>query len=118
MDITEQSFPDAAPFDGYGPGFFRVGGTVHHGAAVVHAGGVAAWDGRDPAPLTALAGAVDVVLMGTGAEIAHAPDDLRAAVEGAGMGLEVMNSPAACRTYNVLIGEGRRVAAAVRPVET
>ena len=75
-----------------------------------------AWDGRDAAPLVALAGRIDVVLMGMGDEIAHAPADLRAAVEGAGIGLEVMNSPAACRTYNVLVGEGRRVAAALRPV--
>ena len=116
MDLTEQTFGDALPFDGYGPGSFRVAGAVHHGALVVHPGGVAAWDGRDPAPLTSLSGAVDVVLMGTGTEIAHAPGDLRAAVEDAGIGLEVMNSPAACRTYNVLIGEGRRVAAAVLPV--
>ena len=116
MNMHEVRYDDVRPIDGYGPGFFRVGGTVHEGAVVVHAGGVVRWDGRDPAPLTALADRVDVVLMGTGAEIAHAPPDLRAAVEAAGMGLEVMNSPAACRTFNVLIGEGRRVAAAVRPV--
>jgi len=65
-----------------------------------------------------LAGAVDVIFLGTGAEIAHAPASLRAAVEGAGMGLEVMNSPAACRTYNVLLGEGRRVALAALAVTT
>jgi len=51
-----------------------------------------------------------------GQDIAHAPTGLRAQIEAAGMGLEVMNSPAACRTYNVLVSEGRRVALAALPV--
>ncbi len=50
--------------------------------------------------------------MGTGVEIAHIPKDLRRDLEAAGIGVEVMNSPAACRTYNVLVAEGRRVALA------
>jgi uncharacterized protein len=118
MNLTEVTFDDARPFDGYGPGFFRVGGERVEGALVLHAGGLVRWKGlSDPAPLVALADSVDVVLLGTGTDIAHAPADLRAAVEEAGPGLEVMSSPAACRTYNVLVGEGRRVAAAVLPVD-
>ncbi|MEM7641764.1 MAG: Mth938-like domain-containing protein [Pseudomonadota bacterium] len=117
MNLTEVTFDDARPFDGYGPGFFRIGGQVVEGPLILHPGGLAPWSGYgDMGPLTALAGDIDVVFIGTGAEIAHVPADLRAAVEGAGLGLEVMNTPAACRTYNVLVGEGRRVAAAVLPV--
>jgi len=56
------------------------------------------------------------VFLGMGAEIAHAPAGFRAQIEAAGMGLEVMASPAACRTYNVLLSEGRRVALAALPV--
>lgn len=75
------------------------------------------WGGlADIDTLLALEGDVDVIFLGMGAEIAHAPADVRAAIEGAGMGLEVMNTPAACRTYNVLLSEGRRVALAVLPV--
>lgn len=117
MHLTELTFDDARPFDGYGPGFFRVGGDVCEGALILHQAGLSGWAGfADAAPLLALAGAVDVILVGTGAEIANVPADLRAAIEEAGMGLEVMNTPAACRTYNVLVGEGRRVAAAVLPI--
>jgi uncharacterized protein len=117
MNLTEVTFDDARPFDGYGPGFFRVGGAVAEGPILLHAKGLAPWGGlSDAAALTALAGEVDVILIGTGAEIAHPPADLRVAVEEAGLGLEAMNTPAACRTYNVLVGEGRRVAAAVLPV--
>lgn len=117
MNLTEMTFDDARPFDGYGPGFFRVGGEVVHGPVLLHPEGLSPWGGTsDAATLTALAGKIDVVFVGTGAEIAHVPPDLRAAVEDAGLGLEVMNTPAACRTFNVLLGEGRRIAAAVLPV--
>lgn len=117
MRLTEVTFTDAVPVDGYGPGFFRVEGQVLRGAVIVQATRAAEWAGfDDPAPLLALAGQVDVLFLGTGAEIAHAPADLRRALESAGLGVEVMNSPAACRTYNVLAAEGRRVALAVLPV--
>jgi uncharacterized protein len=66
--------------------------------------------------LLALVGEVDVLFIGTGAEIAHIPGDLRQMLEEAGLGVEVMNSPAACRTYNVLLSEGRRIALAALPV--
>jgi uncharacterized protein len=45
------------------------------------------------------------------------PRDFRTALEDRGIGVEVMASPTACRTYNVLLGEGRRVAVALLPVE-
>jgi uncharacterized protein len=56
------------------------------------------------------------VILGTGAEIALPPRALREAIEAAGMGIEPMASPAACRTFNVLLAEGRRVALAALPV--
>ncbi|PVA09794.1 hypothetical protein DC366_11780 [Pelagivirga sediminicola] len=117
MQLTEVIFEEATPIDGYGPGFFRVGGSVLKGAALVTETGARSWGGLDDAqPLLDLVGDVDVVFIGTGAEIAHIPADLRSALEQAGMGVETMSSPAACRTYNVLLSEGRRVAAAVLPV--
>lgn len=117
MNLNEMTFDKAQPFEGYGPGFFRVGTQAYQGAIVVTETGVQSWGGFDDADtLVALAEKVDVIFVGTGKDIAHVPAALRAAVEGAGMGLEVMNSPAACRTYNVVLGEGRRVAAAVLPV--
>ena len=115
--MNEVHFTDAQPIDGYGPGFFRVGGTVIDGAIVAGPKGSAGWGGYgDAQTLTALAGHVDVLFVGTGAETAHIPADLRKALEDAGLGVEAMNSPAACRTYNVLLSEGRRVALAVLPV--
>ena len=87
------------------------------GACLISPWDAGPWGGFDDTagPLS-LAGRIDVLFVGTGAEIAHVPAGFRDALEAAGMGVEVMNSPAACRTYNVILGEGRRIAVAVLPV--
>jgi uncharacterized protein len=117
MRLTEISYDSAQPVEGYGPGFFRIGGQVLRGACLITPWDAGPWGGLDDvaAPL-ALAGKIDVLFLGTGKEIANAPAEFRAALEAAGIGVEVMNSPAACRTYNVLLSEGRRIALAVLPV--
>ncbi|THF91897.1 MAG: hypothetical protein E8G75_05220, partial [Sulfitobacter sp. SK025] len=51
-----------------------------------------------------------------GADTAHIPAEMRSALEEAGIGVDVMSSPAAARTYNVLLSEGRRIALAMIPV--
>lgn len=117
MRLNEITYSNAVPIDGYGPGFFRIGGKVMRGPVLVFPTGVVAWDGfTDSAAILERAGDVDVVFVGTGAEIAHLPVDFREALEEAGIGVESMASPAACRTYNVLLSEGRRVAVALIPV--
>ncbi|MDU9003590.1 Mth938-like domain-containing protein [Sedimentitalea todarodis] len=117
MRLNEITFTSALPVDGYGPGFFRIGGEVHEGAVLTGPDGPSTWGGlEDSAPLLALAGKIDVLFIGTGPEIAHIPAALRAQLERDGIGAEVMNSPAACRTYNVLLAEGRRIALALLPV--
>ncbi|MCC5984596.1 MAG: Mth938-like domain-containing protein [Rhodobacteraceae bacterium] len=118
MQLSEVDFGAAQPVEGYGPGFFRIGGQAHAAPLLIAPGLVADWGGyADTASLLALAGQVDVLFIGTGAEIAHVPAALRAALEDAGLGVETMASPAACRTYNVLLSEGRRVALALMPVD-
>lgn len=115
MRLNEVTYTDAVPVEGYGPGFFRLGGAVHEGAITVLPDGVASWAGLGDA--TPFEGAqIDVLFVGMGAEIAHAPAGFRATVEAMGIGVEVMSSPAACRTYNVLLSEGRRVGLALLPV--
>lgn len=117
MQLSEVSYGAAAPVTGYGPGFFRIGESVIEGAMRVLPAGAGRWSGYDDAAVfVAAAGEIDVLLLGTGAETAHPPTSFREAIEGAGIGLEPMASPAACRTYNVLLGEGRRVGLAVLPV--
>lgn len=117
MRLNEIGFESARPVDGYGPGFFRVGGEVVEGAVLLRAEGVTSWGGlEDVASLLALADKVDVLLIGMGAELTPLPRETRQALEAAGLAPEPMGSPAAARTYNVLLAEGRRVAVALLPV--
>ncbi|MCC5971409.1 MAG: Mth938-like domain-containing protein [Pararhodobacter sp.] len=119
MRLNEIDFGAAKPIEGYGPGFYRLGGEKLEAPVLIAPGHTTPWQGYDdPAPLLALAGQLDVLFIGTGAEIAPIPAPLRAQLEAAGLGVEIMASPAACRTYNVLLSEGRRVAVALLPVQT
>ncbi|MBO9471949.1 Mth938-like domain-containing protein [Shimia sp. R10_1] len=117
MQMTEVTYTDAIPIDSYGPGFFRIGGEVIEGGAVIHAKGARSWSGYDdPAAVLALGDDIDFILMGTGAAMAPVPASFRESLEAAGIGVEPMASASACRTYNVLVNEGRRVAAVLLPV--
>lgn len=118
MRLNEIEYDDSQPVDGYGPGFFRIGGEVYEGHILVSPAGVQTWGGYTDSKslIKALAGVVDVVFCGTGAEISHPPADFRQALEAAGIGVEPMASPSAARTYNILLSEGRRVAAAMLTV--
>ncbi|MFT4012975.1 MAG: Mth938-like domain-containing protein [Paracoccus sp. (in: a-proteobacteria)] len=115
--MTPTEFLGGMPVDGYGPGFFRIGGQVHRGAVIVTPGGVIPWAGLDErTALLALAGQVDVLFLGMGADPAFPPRDLAAALEQAGIMVESMSSPSAARSYNVTLSEGRRVACALLPL--
>ena len=118
MQLKEVSFGNALPVDGYGPGFFRIGGEVWQSGVLLTLSGAKEWNGfSDDEILLALSGEIDVLFIGTGTEISHLPMALKDKLEGAGIGVEVMNSPSACRTFNVLLSEGRRIAAALLPVD-
>jgi len=115
MRMTKISLEGRRPVDGYGPGGFRIGGAWHAGSLVLTPGALhgfaAPLDAEALGPVLAQAGEIDVVLIGQGAEIAPLDRGLRGALEDAGIGVEIMPTASACRTYNVLLAEDRRVAA-------
>ncbi len=117
MHLTPVSFGTAQAIDGYGPGFFRLAGQVMRGPLLVTPWSAQSWGGVDDmaAPM-AHAGKLDLLLMGFGEAIRPVPAAFRHAMEAAGIAVEPMSSPAACRTYNVLLGEGRLVMVALLPV--
>ncbi len=115
MRMNEIALAGRRPVDGYGPGGFRIDGAWHAGSLVLGPDGAQGFEG--PLGLDVFEGLlarsaeIDVVLVGQGAEIAPLDRTVRAALEGAGIGVEIMSTASACRTYNVLLAEDRRVAA-------
>lgn len=102
----------------YGDDYIQVNGTRHTSSLVVLPDTlITAW----PAPLFESLGEThfqqiletqpELVLLGTGLKHRFPHPTLYACLVQAGIGLEVMNTGAACRTYNILVSEGRRVAA-------
>jgi len=117
VQINEISYKDARPIDGYGPGFFRVGGEVFNGSQIVTASTVLIWGGySDPSAPLSIADNIDFLLVGTGEPMPPVPAEFRTAMEQAGIGIDPMATHSACRTFNVLLAEGRRVAAALLPI--
>ncbi|MCG5536104.1 Mth938-like domain-containing protein [Ectothiorhodospira mobilis] len=104
----------------YGQGGVRVNETVHRQSLVVMPDQLLTdWAPRAPQDLTGAAFTPvlemgpEIVLLGTGDHLAWPQREVRLRLQEAGVGLEVMDTPAACRTYNLIMAEGRRVAAAL-----
>jgi uncharacterized protein len=115
--VVEVRFEGGPPVDGYGPGFFRIAGAVRRGPLALLPSGPADWAGLpEIGPFVAEAAGFDVLLLGMGPEVRPLDPALRAALERAGVGVEIMPTPSACRTWNVLLAEGRRIAAGLVPV--
>jgi uncharacterized protein len=122
MKMNEVRFAVRPPIDGYGQGGFRIGGYAHRGGLLLLPGRIAEWSPGAALTLDSFAGVleaadeIDILLVGMGARISALPTDVRAALEARGLGVDAMATPAACRTFNVLLAEERRVAAALKPV--
>lgn len=124
MDITPLIPSHRQVIDGYGPGQFCVAGQWRQGGVIVLPDHTMAWEETAFAALTVesfrpVIGAdppVELLLLGAGRTMQLLPRALRQELRAAGVVVEVMDSGAACRTYNVLLAEERRVAAALLPV--
>ncbi len=108
--------------DAYGGGGFRVSGRRVEGSILILGDVLRPWpvvslSEVTPESLAEVIAAgpreVEFLLLGVGARITPPPPAVRQALQTAGMGLEVMDTAAASRVYNVLAAEGRRLAAAI-----
>ncbi len=105
---------------GYGPGYVQVNQVRHAGSLIVLPDRlIEAWrpqsfDDLGPEDFTELAElAVEIVIIGTGEKLRFPHPKITQALTRRRIGLESMSTAAACRTYNILMGEGRAVAAAL-----
>jgi uncharacterized protein len=125
LDITPMVPAGRQVIQSYGSGQFVISGVRLTGPMLVFPERSLAWNvtqlegltgddfavviGADPKP--------EILLLGAGSQGALLPADLRAQLRAAGIIAECMNTGAACRTFNVLVGEDRRVAAALFAVD-
>lgn len=111
-----------SPIDAFGEGGFRIGGARRDGHVLILDGTTKPWAvAGDPKALAASdfklflqrADRPDMVILGLGETLVHPSAEVRRAFREAGVGLEALDTATACRTYNLLAGEARRVCAAL-----
>lgn len=107
-------------FSSHGPGYVSVNGTRYEGSVLVNGNQAEAdwapqgFDGLDAAQFEKLANTgAEIVLFGSGDRQRFPRPELLKPLIAKGIGLEVMDTKAACRTYNILVAEGRHVACGV-----
>jgi uncharacterized protein len=119
LKLHAQAPSDLNTVTGYGPDHIDVNRVRYTGALVLTAEGpVQAWEAGRLDQLqaghfaTILAKEPELVLIGTGPSQRFLPPTITLPLAQARVGFEVMDSAAACRTFNILVAEGRRVVAA------
>lgn len=117
--------PGVHPIEGYGTGGFRFASMSHRGSILALPSGIHAWSAAVPSDICAASletvfqeapGSIEHLLIGTGLELVPLGHGLRQLLLQAGIRPEPMPTGAAARTYSILLGERRRVAAALLAV--
>jgi len=125
MDLSNTDFNGPPPIDAYGSGGFRLDKKRVEGSMILlPLVGMFPWKITTPGEMlpatfdqfVAAADSFDLILIGTGDHIALPPRKTRAFLSDIPLNFDVMDTGAACRTYNILLGENRRVAAALLAV--
>jgi uncharacterized protein len=113
--------PRSAPIDAYGKGGFAFAGMSHRGSLLCLPDAVWAWPVTTPDQVDryslervfASANAIDTLIIGTGSVVWLPPAELRTAFRAVRVVVDAMQTGPAIRTYNIMMGERRRVAAAL-----
>ena len=123
MDVTPLIPAGRQIIETYGDGRFRIANVLHPGSVLVFPAQTLSWAVMEmaamtvaslqPVALAAKSGEVELLLLGCGPRLAQVPRDLRELLRADGIIIEPMDTGAAARTFNVLMAEGRLVAAAL-----
>jgi uncharacterized protein len=125
MQPAPPRYPGRAPIEAYGNGGFRFAGMSHRGSLLCLGAAVIGWPPTTAEGLTlddftlllAEPHGIELLLLGTGREFLLPSQMLRSGLGETGIRIEPMDTGAACRTYNVLLAEGRPVGAALIAVD-
>lgn len=120
-DADAPHLPRSAPIDAYGAGGFRFAEMSHRGSLLCLPDSMWAWAVTRPqeidryslARVFEQASGIDTLIIGTGNDVWLPPQDLREALRRLHVGIDAMQTGPAIRTYNIMVGERRRVAAAL-----
>lgn len=126
VEAGQGHYPQQVQLDAYGNGGFRFAGLSHRGSLLCLPTGMQAWDVRVPADITlaslapvfAAADQIDVLLVGLGKDIAGFDKAIRQELRERNIIVEAIATGGAVRTYNILLGEDRAVAAALLAVDS
>ena len=121
MELAQVVPPGRQVIERYAASGFRVSGVIYPGPVLVFPDRSFAWPdaamtAESLAPVIAHGG-IEILLLGLGRRMTPIAAAVRTALKAAGIAIEPMDTGAACRTYNVLLGEGRPVAAALIAVD-
>ncbi|MES2585941.1 MAG: Mth938-like domain-containing protein [Pseudomonadota bacterium] len=116
MKLQSDPHSGANTITGYGDGYIEINKTPYSHAVLLSSDGeilewaVTSFDDLSPADFTQMASLKpELIIIGTGKRQSFPKPELLKTLIEAKIGFEVMNSQAACRTYNILVGEGRQV---------
>lgn len=117
--------PGRHPIEAYGKGGFGFAGMSHRGSLLCLPWGIQAWPVTRPediteavlAPVFEQAAEIGLFLLGTGREAWTLPDPLRLQFHACKLTVELARTGTAVSTYNILLGEGRPVAAGLIAVD-
>jgi uncharacterized protein len=121
LDVTPLVAKDRQVIESYGAHGFRVSGNSYDGAILVMPAATQNWPVSAIADISAVSlvpvvdAGIQILLLGCGRHMQLVPQALRQELRKHGVVIEAMDTGAACRTYNVLLAEDRRVAAALLP---
>lgn len=121
LSTMKPRFAGQPPIDSYGDGGFRLDGQRFEGSIIVTPQGLYPWSvatidevtATSLASLADAAGIFDFLLIGSGTAFGRLPAPAQGHLESRGLFPDMMATPSACRTYNMMLAENRRVAAAL-----
>jgi uncharacterized protein len=121
LEPARRFLPRRAEIDAYGDGGFRFADMSHRGSLLCLPSGMHAWpvasaqdfSERSFAPVLEEAAGIELLLVGTGRDVAFLPEPVRGLLREHRIAVDIMPTNAAARTWNVLLAENRRVAAAL-----
>lgn len=121
MEFKKVTSQEETAISSYGDGGFRIGEQKSEGSILITPKGYYPWHAVDASSITLeslkritdQAQDIDILLIGTGENMTFLNKQLRVSLEAATISVDIMATGAAARTYNILLAEGRKVAAAL-----